>query len=394
VAQLRTAFLQTAAVAEQINGFRLDRIIDIANDRPPLPLTKEPRLALHVIPVGALAGDAQVDVTTLQRNPTLHRPWSPTGWDCRMTFEGILLHGPIAQEGAGFYAHFYRNGILEAVNTAILETRQVEGKRLIPHVAYEGSVMEYLPRCLKDVHALRALMIEIGTGKRRIDDTEGDYTALRSQVGARLRQCGIADPNIFVSLWDWYSYWKDNGLTSYQSRREYVNSFYKPVVNALEKATAEIAQQPGSTPAGFSARLGYATDRSEVPIAVREEAPEELRRTIVDIAESTGWDCDDLFGLASRIGKRSWEPSEPLISGKSSRVLLQGLMSRWPWYLVYDFIEAIFRAIPTRAPEAGLFVSWPRSSRFQLRCRGRIKSGSDKLASDPHIERTCAAADA
>ena len=37
VAQLLTAFLRTATVAEQINGFRLDRIIDIANDRAAAP---------------------------------------------------------------------------------------------------------------------------------------------------------------------------------------------------------------------------------------------------------------------------------------------------------------------------------------------------------------------
>jgi hypothetical protein len=154
VGQLRTAFLQSATVSEQISGFCLDRIIDIANDRAPIPLMKEPRLALHIIPLGALSGDVQVDVTAFHRNPALHRPWNPSGWDRRMTFEGVLLHGPVMEQGASFYAHFYRNGILEAVNTSVLETLQVPGQRLIPHVAYEGSIVEYLPRCFQSLQHL------------------------------------------------------------------------------------------------------------------------------------------------------------------------------------------------------------------------------------------------
>jgi len=155
VGQLRTAFLQSATVSEQISGFRLDRIIDIANDRAPVPLAKAPRLVLHIIPLGALSGEAQIDVTLFHKTPALHCPWNASGWDRRMTFDGVLLHGPALEDGTvTFYSHFYRNGIVEAVTTSVLEAQQVPGKRLIPHVAYEGSVLEYLPRCFQSLQQL------------------------------------------------------------------------------------------------------------------------------------------------------------------------------------------------------------------------------------------------
>ena len=201
---------------------------------------------------------------------------------------------------------------------------------------------------LQEVHNLRTILINVGTGKLRIEDTESDYTQLRSHVSAKLQTLDVDDANTFVSLWDWHSYWKDNALTSYQSRRDYVNALYKPVLSALENAKADATAKPADTAPTFSARHGYADEPGAADITIREAAPEELRRTIIDIAQLAGWDCDNLFSVASRVGKKSWEPPEPVQSGRSSRVLLQSLMSRWEWYQVYDFIEDLFRAMKER----------------------------------------------
>jgi hypothetical protein len=154
---------------------------------------------------------------------------------------------------------------------------------------------------------------------------------------------GIADPNSFQSLWDWFSYWKANGLTSYQSRRDYVSGLYKPVIEALESPQAEKPATPTATDSPtFSIRHGYVTPNSQAPITIREDAPNEVRNMVLEITSQIGWDYDDLFDLAARIGKQSWESSEPRQSGTSSRVLLQRLMSKWDWFLVYDFIERLY----------------------------------------------------
>lgn len=66
---------------------------------------------------------------------------------------------------------------------------------------------------------------------------------------------------------------------------------------------------------------------------------------VLDIMSQMGWDYDDLFDIAARIGKQSWESSEPRQSGTSSRVQLQRLTSQWDWFLLYDFIERLYAAM-------------------------------------------------
>lgn len=199
---------------------------------------------------------------------------------------------------------------------------------------------------LQKVHAVRALMIAVATGKRRIEEAEAEYTELRSQIAAGLRALGISDPNVFQSLWDWFNYWKEHELGTYQSRRTYMTSLFKPVIEALEAAPVDKPQH-GSTKAdqAFSIRHGYASRDAETEITIREELPQEVRDMIIDIMTQLGLDYDALFDIAARIGKQSWQSSEPKQSGTSSRVQLQRLVSEWDWYLVYDFVEHLCAVI-------------------------------------------------
>ena len=150
VGQLRTAFLQSATLSEQIKGFRLDRIIDIANNRGPIALVKAPTVVLHIIPLEAFSDQTQFDVTLLYTDQPFHWPWRALSVSRRMTFDGVLLHGSLQEDGTvSSYAHFFRNGILEAVNTSLLESSQVSEKRFIPHVLFEERVLQYLPLCFQ-----------------------------------------------------------------------------------------------------------------------------------------------------------------------------------------------------------------------------------------------------
>ena len=141
---------------------------------------------------------------------------------------------------------------------------------------------------LQKVHAVRTLMIAVSTGKRQIDDAEAEYTELRGQIAAGLRALGISDPNVFHSLWDWYSYWKEHGLTSWQSRRNYMNSLFKPVIEALEAAPVEKPQSENAkADQTFSIRHGYASKDAQTEITIREELPQEVRDMIIDIMSSS-----------------------------------------------------------------------------------------------------------
>jgi AbiJ N-terminal domain 4 len=206
---------------------------------------------------------------------------------------------------------------------------------------------------IAQVQSLRTILIDVGTGKRSIQDAEGDYNQLRSWVSQKLHGLNIADGNSFFSLWDWYNYWKENGLSSYQSRRNYINGIYNPVLAALEKWGFQQPESSAEEP--FSVRHGYKENTRDAEITIREEAPEALRQTLLDIATQTGWDYDGLLSVATKIGKQPWEPPEPITSGKKSVIQLRYLVYQWEWYLVYDFIERLcgemaYWSVPVNEP--------------------------------------------
>src|SRR6185312_17103860 len=148
-------FLESATLPEQIKGFRLDRIIDIANNRGPIALVKAPTVVLHIIPLEAFSDQTQFDITPLYADQLPHWPWRASSVNRRMTFDGVLLYGSLQEDGTvSSYAHFCRNGILEAVNTSLLESSQVSKKRFIPHVLFEGQVLQCLPLCFRGLEKI------------------------------------------------------------------------------------------------------------------------------------------------------------------------------------------------------------------------------------------------
>lgn len=152
VTQLRAAFLQSATISDRISGLRTDRVIDIMNDRAPLPLEKSATVVLHVIPVGALAESAEMDLRAMFQALKSESLWQSKITTPVVTFQGVLLKGEPDQNGRfNSYTHFYRSGILEAVSTDLLEgySGPKSEDRYIPHTSFEQQVDTYLPRCLR-----------------------------------------------------------------------------------------------------------------------------------------------------------------------------------------------------------------------------------------------------
>ncbi|MCC7142215.1 MAG: hypothetical protein IT349_08960 [Candidatus Eisenbacteria bacterium] len=196
---------------------------------------------------------------------------------------------------------------------------------------------------LSEIELVRTILIDVATSSRRITDTEEEYSSARSRVTAALATLGVADPNPFRSLWEWYDHWKAAGLATYRQRRAFATALYRPVQEELEhrlsRAPEEGAQNAEQLP--FSHRQGYRRDLVSPAITIREDAPAELRTVVVDVATRAGLDYDDLLQVACHVGKRPWELPEPRLSGVSSRAQLRQLVSEWKWYFVYDFIETI-----------------------------------------------------
>jgi Schlafen, AlbA_2 len=144
VEELRTAFTLSQDTAERLRAFRVDRIISVSNNVMPVPLRFGAKVILHLLPLDAFGNPKSYDVLEYDRNPVLLRPiYDLGGWATRITFEGVLSY---SGNPPASYTHLFRNGIIEAVETRLLNYVH-EGSRFLPSLAYEHQLLKYLLFC-------------------------------------------------------------------------------------------------------------------------------------------------------------------------------------------------------------------------------------------------------
>lgn len=146
VNELRAAFTLSISAIERIRGFRTDRIIALSNNLTPVPFVVAPKIVVHCIPLTAFASQAQHDVLSLLEHKAQMQPMGSNSWDTRINLEGVLAFSGTGPSNS--YIQVYRNGVIEAVQGRIL-AQQYEGRPTIPSIAYERTILEYLPRSFK-----------------------------------------------------------------------------------------------------------------------------------------------------------------------------------------------------------------------------------------------------
>lgn len=98
-------------------------------------------------------------------------------------------------------------------------------------VSPSRSILERLERT-------RDIMIAVATGGPRIQESNDAYRALYSDVDSDLASVGIENSNPYGDLWDWYGRWSSGDLPSYQSRRQFVNEMFAPMLAQLRDHAA------------------------------------------------------------------------------------------------------------------------------------------------------------
>jgi hypothetical protein len=146
VNELRASFALSATVTERIRAFRTDRIIALSNNQTPVPFTQDPKIVLHCLPVESFGGQPQYDVLPFYKDSLKLQPMGTTNWGRRLNLEGIITFS--GNKPSHSYTQLYRNGVIEAVHGDLLAYEH-EGKHVIPSIAYEKHVVEYLPFCFR-----------------------------------------------------------------------------------------------------------------------------------------------------------------------------------------------------------------------------------------------------
>lgn len=105
--------------------------------------------------------------------------------------------------------------------------RQLQNERAAP----ERELITTLER-------LRDMMVSVSTGVRRIQEVNDEYRQLYATADDALTKRGIANPNLFPDLWDWYGRWSGGDLPSYRSRRQFLADLFNPLLKQVREYAA------------------------------------------------------------------------------------------------------------------------------------------------------------
>jgi hypothetical protein len=146
VGEIRAAFALSETTAEQIRGFRRERLAAIVAGETPVPLDNNPpRLILHSVPVAAFDPASRVDLSGLGHGNLV--PLMPIGDNVstfRRNFDGVVT---ATGDPQGYYSYLqvFRNGSVEAVRSNYVVSTAPQ--KIIPE-KYEIDIIRALKRFL------------------------------------------------------------------------------------------------------------------------------------------------------------------------------------------------------------------------------------------------------
>lgn len=195
VEQLRTAFLQENTVSKKIKDFHETRILEIEAERSPLPLSGENKIIIHLIPRESYSSNTTLSkdqLRSLRENIDGLQPIHTGGnwYRPEVNLEGIISHAGRGRGVARSYLQVFRNGIMEAVESSILDR---DGGDTIPSLLLEEEINNHTRQCLGVLRSLSITTpiyvfitltgvkgLRMANGDRQDDDDE--VTTIRKNI--------------------------------------------------------------------------------------------------------------------------------------------------------------------------------------------------------------------
>jgi len=160
-------------------------------------------------------------------------------------------------------------------------------KELDPDIGAPGELNADLVR---EIEALKSLMVAVATGGPHIYQVFVEYQERRQRVSEGLAKRGLQDPNPYDDLWQWYGKWSSGDLPTYRSRREYLADLFGPLLAALRHASTSVPTRAFSEPTGWAKidrNLGLTRSRLEQASSELDfqQVGHACRETLIDLAQ-------------------------------------------------------------------------------------------------------------
>lgn len=150
--EVKTLFLASETARDKISNFRNARIADILSGNTPveLDIEKESYIVFHIIPLEAFEIRKKYNFRELLNKPGFLKPIHSAGYNHRQNFDGILTYTPKGLQSKAYtYLQLHNNGIIEAVDTSILNIKQNDRNYGIPSVALRREINDLVKRSLE-----------------------------------------------------------------------------------------------------------------------------------------------------------------------------------------------------------------------------------------------------
>ncbi|MCB0035180.1 MAG: ATP-binding protein [Anaerolineales bacterium] len=161
VREIRSAFLSSAELTEQVRRFRDSRLAQIVANEGIVPLNDNPKIIFHLIPLSSLDSIRTADVTTglLQSQPQLNQvlswlqPISGRGSNMpSYNFDGVITtRHENSSNIFNDYLQIFRNGVIEAVDSRTISPKAHENGivlNTIPGITFAENLISSLARYL------------------------------------------------------------------------------------------------------------------------------------------------------------------------------------------------------------------------------------------------------
>lgn len=79
------------------------------------------------------------------------------------------------------------------------------------------------------IEQIKVIMTDIATGKADIQEKNNEYKQLFQELDNLFAANRLENPNDFSDLWEFYHFWKEQGMQHYSDRRAYIIKLYKNI---------------------------------------------------------------------------------------------------------------------------------------------------------------------
>ncbi|KAA6466187.1 MULTISPECIES: toll/interleukin-1 receptor domain-containing protein [Bacillus cereus group] len=181
------------------DGWLTNRIQELQQEKSYPRIIEGAKLIVHLIPIEAITTKKEYEIKKLEEVSSL-KPLFGLQW-----YHSVNKHGFYTfTKGLGSdmpygYVQFYRNGIIEAVDTEILG---IHRSKYIPGVAFEGYILKGIERSYKN--ALKEIKIKLPFAICiTLVGVEGYYISMDPKF-SKEKICDetLRLPTVFVNSWD------------------------------------------------------------------------------------------------------------------------------------------------------------------------------------------------